>query len=39
MTSPPDPAPESPVEARQDWDETPAEAALYDRLYWNREED
>jgi hypothetical protein len=44
VTAPPEPAPtpipEPLTEPRaRDWDETPAEAARFDRLHWNRDED
>lgn len=44
MTAPAEPAPgvdvpEPPTEPRvHDWDETPAEAARYDRMHWNEDE-
>jgi hypothetical protein len=44
VTAPPEPAPapipETPTEPGvRDWDETPAEAARFDRMHWNRDED
>lgn len=41
VTAPPEPAPVPPlVEPRQhDWDETPAEAAAWDRRHFDRDED
>ena len=44
MTAPPEPAPaadvpEPPTEPRRDWDETPAEAARFDRYHFDRDED
>lgn len=43
MTAPPEPAPAPMPEplaepGARGWDETPAEAAHYDRLHWNRDE-
>ncbi|HEY9371878.1 hypothetical protein [Streptomyces sp.] len=40
MNAPTEPVPEVPLlaEPRQnDWDETPAEAAEFDRRYWNED--
>jgi hypothetical protein len=45
MTAPPEPVPPPIPEplaepGARDWDETPAEAARFDRLYWtDRDED
>ncbi|WP_406227363.1 hypothetical protein [Streptomyces anthocyanicus] len=40
MTAPPpDDPPAEPGPAPDWWDETPAQAARYDRLYWERDED
>jgi hypothetical protein len=41
MTPETEPAPDVPLvePTPHDWDETPAEAAAWDRRHWNRDED
>lgn len=42
MTATPEPTPDPLVEPGLSagwWDETPAQAAHYDRMYWNRDEE